>query len=302
MLVLPNVIQVWTNKPLTSYTIAMVLKIFTVCAFFLTANVAYGEAIAPQNEAPIASETPIVQQRFAAIQDCETCPKLVVIPPGEFVMGKDGPHKNEAPAHLVTIAKAFAVGMYEVTFDEWKACVAEQACGTKMPNDHDWGRGKRPVINITWTEATMYVAWLSKKTGHVYRLPSEAEWEYAARAGTITDFWWGDDIGVSKANCRNCGPEISHQSLPVNSFEPNPWGLYNVHGNVWEWTADCWNKTQDGAPSDGSARLTGDCRQKVMRGGSWYYFSKNLRSPWRFKNDGRVKSYGIGLRVLRELP
>jgi len=241
-------------------------------------------------------------QRYAGIKDCNACPELAIIPPGSFIMGKDGRHKNERPAHKVTIDKAYAIGLFEVSFDEWQACFDDGACGKTLPDDHHWGRGNRPVINITWFDTKSYLAWLSDKTGKTYRLPSESEWEYAARAGTQTDFWWGDDVGQGKANCRNCSAKVSHQSEPVGSFKPNPWGLYNVHGNVWEWVEDCWNPTHDGAPSDAQPRLEGDCRQRVMRSGSWYYFSKNIRSPWRFKNDARVKSYGIGFRVLRELP
>jgi len=241
-------------------------------------------------------------RRFAELKDCAVCPVLAIIPPGQFVMGKDGRFKNEGPARTVTIARAFAMGRFEVTFDEWQACFDEGGCGTQMPSDHGWGQGTRPIINITWFDAQGYLKWLSEKTAKTYRLPSESEWEYAARAGTQTDFWWGDQVGREKANCRNCGPKISHQSLPVDSFKPNPWGLYNVHGNVWEWVEDCWNPTQAGAPNNAQPRLNGDCRQRVMRSGSWYYFSKNIRAPWRFKNDARVKSYGIGFRVLRELP
>ena len=240
--------------------------------------------------------------RFAGIQDCPDCPELAIIPPGSFTMGTDSRHKYEKPAHTVTIDKAYAIGIFEVTFDQWQACFDAGECGEQMPDDHKWGEGKRPIINITWHDAKLYLKWLSNKTGKTYRLPTEAEWEYAARAGTETEYWWGDDIGKEQANCRNCAPTISHQSEPVDSFEPNPWGLYNVHGNVWEWTEDCWNKTYDGAPTDGSAWLTGDCRQRVMRSGSWYYFSKNLRSAWRAKNHAKVKSYGIGFRVVRELP
>lgn len=241
-------------------------------------------------------------KRFAGIQDCSACPELAIIPPGQFTMGNDGPHKYERPAHTVTFDKAFAIGMFEVTFDEWQACFDDGACGVEMPDDHHWGQGQRPVMNVTWADANAYAAWLSQKTKKTYRLPTEAEWEYAARAGTDSEFWWGDEVGLGKANCRDCGSEISHQSQPADSFAPNAWGLYNVHGNVWEWVQDCWNETHEGAPTDGTARLQGDCRQRVMRSGSWYYFSKNIRSAWRFKNDARVKSYGIGLRVVRELP
>lgn len=255
---------------------------------FLLAFVLIGTACAPLSA--------------ASIKDCEECPELAIIPPGSFTMGTDGRHKYEKPSHTVTIDKAFAIGIYEVSFNEWQVCLDEGACGTELPDDHNWGMGMRPVINITWHEAQLYLDWLSQKTGKAYRLPSEAEWEYAARAGTEGEFWWGDDIGKAKANCRDCGAKISHESLPVDSFTANPWGLYNMHGNVWEWTQDCWNKTYDGAPGDGSAWVEGDCRQRVMRSGSWYYFSKNLRSAWRAKNHSKVKSYGIGFRVLRELP
>lgn len=239
---------------------------------------------------------------WAGMKDCDVCPELAIIPPGDFVMGSDGPHKFERPSLVVHIDKAFAMGVYEVSFDEWQVCIDEGACGPDIPNDHNWGRKTRPVINITWAEANMYTDWLTKKTGNTYRLPTESEWEYAARADTITEFSWGDKVGTSLGNCRNCGPKISHKSLPVDSFKPNPWGLYNMHGNVWEWTQDCWNPNLEDMPNDGTARLTGDCRQRVMRSGSWYYFSKNLRSSWRAKNDARVKSYGIGLRVVREFP
>lgn len=241
-------------------------------------------------------------RRYAGIQDCAECPELAIIPPGDFTMGNDGPHKYERPTHTVTFDKAFAIGMFEVTFDEWRACFDAKACGAEMPDDHGWGQGNRPIMNVTWADTNLYVTWLSDKTGKTYRLPTEAEWEYAARAGTQSEFWWGDDIGVGKANCRNCAPKISHQTEPVDSFAANPWGLYNVHGNVWEWVQDCWNSTHEGAPTDGGARLEGDCRQRVMRSGSWYYFSKNVRAAWRFKNDARVRSYGIGFRVVRELP
>ena len=273
----------------------MYMKILSIVFFTVFAGTLRAESLTPLPD-------PSAPSRHAGIKDCETCPELAIIPPGEFIMGSDGPHKYERPAVLVKIDKAFMIGMFEVSFDEWQACFEDGACGAEIPNDHDWGRKNRPVINITWDETHLYLDWLSKKTGHIYRLPSEAEFEYAARAGSISEFWWGDKIGTSLANCRNCGPKISHQTKPVDSFKPNPWGLYNVHGNVWEWMADCWNPSHEEATPDGSARLTGDCRQRVVRSGSWYYFSKNLRSAWRFKNDGRVRSYGIGFRVLRELP
>ena len=234
-------------------------------------------------------------------KDCSNCPEVVVVPAGSFIMGGTSKYPNEGPAHTVSIAEPFAMGVYEVTFDEWQACFDDGGCA-RMPDDHKWGKGRRPVININWHEAGTYLQWLSAKTGHRYRLPSEAEWEYAARAGTTTAYWWGDEIGENLANCRDCKSKWSkHSSTPVGSYRPNPFGLYDVHGNIWEMTLDCWNKTHLGAPADGSARLEGDCQYRTMRSGSWYYYSKNLRSSWRFRNDARITSYGVGFRVLREV-
>ena len=174
-------------------------------------------------------------------QDCDVCPKLSVIPSGTFIMGSKSKYKHEKPAHKVTIAKPFAIGIYEVTFDEWEACFKAGGC-QKIPDDHNWGRGKRPVINITWQETKEYLAWLSKKTTQKYRLPSEAEWEYAARGGTTTEFSWGNEVGENNANCRDCKSKWSKKSsAPVGSFSPNPFGLYDVHGNEWEWMEDCWS-------------------------------------------------------------
>ena len=217
-------------------------------------------------------------------------------------VGRDGRYENEGPAHRVTITRPFAVGVYEVTFDNWQACFDDGGCAA-IPDDHKWGKGRRPVINVNWQEAQDYLEWLSQKTRQRYRLPSEAEWEYVARAGTTSNYWWGDEIGENLGNCRDCKSQWGkHGSAPVGSFSPNPFGLYDVHGNEWEWMLDCWTPNQIDAPTDGSARTDGDCGSRVMRSGSWYYFSKNMRSSWRFKNDARVKSYGIGMRVLRELP
>jgi len=233
--------------------------------------------------------------------DCEDCPELAVIPAGSYLMGAGGLYKREKPAHEVTIPRPFAMGRYEVTFDQWKACGDGGGCARK-PDDHKWGRGKRPVMNITFGDAKGYLAWISAKTGKTYRLPTEAEWEYAARAGTTTQFWWGDAIGSKKANCRDCAPTISHETYPVGTFEANPFGLYDVHGNVWEWVEDCWNPTYYNAPTDGSAWTESNCHFRTTRSGSWYYFNKNLRSASRSKFPAKAFSYGIGFRVVRELP
>ncbi len=235
-------------------------------------------------------------------RDCAECPEMVVVPAGRFIMGTDGRHKHERPAHPVAVERPFAIGVYEITFDEWRACLEDGGC-PRMPDDHNWGMGRRPVINITWHDTLPYLDWLSRKTGHAYRLPSEAEWEYAARAGTTTEFWWGDEVGENRANCRDCKSRWSGKGpAPVGSFDANPFGLYDVHGNQWEWMQDCWNPNHDGAPGTTRPRLDGDCGYRVIRSGSWYYFSKNSRSAWRYKNDVRVKSYNITLRVARDLP
>ena len=240
-------------------------------------------------------------------KDCPTCPEMVVVPKGVFVMGSNGRYKTEEPAHLVEIAKPFAIGRTEVTFDQWNLCLVDGGCELD-PDDHKWGKGTRPVMNVTWDQAVRYANWISARSGHTYRLPTEAEWEYIARAGTQTQFAWGDEAGgLALGNCRDCGAEISHQTEPVASFPPNPWGLYDTHGNVWEWVQDCWVPNYVGAPTDGSARIAPEeeagqpCKERVMRSGSWYYFSKNIRSRWRAKNNPGVRSYGIGFRLVREL-
>jgi len=233
-------------------------------------------------------------------RDCEKiCPEVVVIPAGHYVMGSD--EKAESPRVPVTIAKPFALGRFETTFDEFDACVDAGGCA-KKPFDRDWGRGRRPVHTVTLAEIEQYLGWLSKTTGHKYRLPSEEEWEYAARAGTTTKYWFGNIMIAGEVNCRDCATEWSAvKSAPVGSFKPNPWGLYDVHGNLNELVADCWNTSHAGAPADGSARTDGDCKSRVFKGGAWYYNPRAARSAWRARNDTRVASYVFGFRVLREL-
>jgi formylglycine-generating enzyme required for sulfatase activity len=247
----------------------------------------------------LAAEAPTPGTVF---RDCPVCPEMVVIPAGEFVMGSAAGEPQERPAHRVVLARPFALGRYETTFEEWEACVAEGGCAA-VPDDHRWGRGRRPIINVTFADAVAFTAWLSARTGRRCRLPSEAEWEYAARGGTTTEYWWGDDIGENRANCRKCGSEWSGiGSAPVGSFAGNPFGLYDTSGNVWEWMADCWTANYLDAPTDGQAVERPQCGDRVIRGGSWYYFSRLSRSAYRFRNDARVMSYGIGFRVLCELP
>lgn len=174
-------------------------------------------------------------------------------------------------------AKPFAVARFDVTFDDWDACVALGDC-RRVP-DADFGRGRQPVINVAWDDAQQYAAWLSRTTGKPYRLLSEAEFEYVARAGTLTAYPWGDEIGKNNANCAGCGSKWdSMQPSPVGSFAPNRFGLYDMHGNAWRWLQDCYHDSYKGAPSDGSAWTAGECARRVVRGGEWDGGPEGLRA------------------------
>ncbi|MGA8991411.1 MAG: formylglycine-generating enzyme family protein, partial [Rhodoplanes sp.] len=190
-------------------------------------------------------------------KDCAECPEMVVVPAGSFMMGSPQSEKGrtyyEGPQHRVTFSQPFAVGKYAVTFDEWDACVADGGCNGYKPSDADWGRGKRPVVNVSWNDAQAYISWLKRKTGRDYHLPSEAQREYVTRASTTTPFWWGSTISADQANYTEDGEAKSryrYQTAPADSFQPNPWGLFQVHGNVSEWTEDCWKEDYSGAPTD----------------------------------------------------
>jgi formylglycine-generating enzyme required for sulfatase activity len=238
-------------------------------------------------------------------KDCANgCPVMVVVPAGTFMMGapeSDADREDsEGPAHEVTIAKPFAVSTFAVTFAEWDACVAAAAC----PHVPDaWGRGTLPVINVSYNDAKQYVAWLSQVTGKAYRLPTEAEWEYAARAGAKTRYSWGDDPGTGNAVCDGCGSRWDvQQTAPVGSFKPNAFGLYDVHGNVWEWVEDSWHEDYDGAPTDASAWLhDGNQSIHVIRGGSWRNETRHVRAAARFGRNIHVRFDTLGFRVVRAM-
>ena len=240
-------------------------------------------------------------------RDCPACPQMVIVPAGSFMMGapasEEGSEEAERPQHLVTIGEAFAVGIYEVTFAEWDACVRDGGCGGHGPDDEGWGRGSRPVMNVSWENALAYTEWLTVETGEAYRLLSEGEWEYAARAGTQTARWWGESESkqCEYANGLDrfapCADGFDG-TAPVGSFQPNAFGLYDVLGNVWEWTADCWNESYSGAPDDGGAWRLGDCSTRVLRGGSFGHFPRFLRSAYR-SQPAAVRGYYLGFRVAR---
>ena len=237
-------------------------------------------------------------------QDCSTCPSMVVVPSGSFTMGSPagerGRDDDEGPQHGVRIAK-FAVGRFEVTFAEWDACVADGGCDGYSPKDKGWGRGNRPAINVSWDQAKSYVAWLTGKTGKPYRLLTEAEWEYAARAGTSSAFATGETIGASQAQLGGASGN-ARQTVPIGSFAPNAFGLHDMHGNVWEWVEDCWHDDYENAPEEGAAWLDandGACGFRIYRGGSWFNIASVLRSANRTGSPPDFSISNIGLRVAR---
>ena len=254
-------------------------------------------AVAPPST--VATQPAPLQQGLQNIaagsvfKDCNDCPEMVAIPAGSYAMGG---------SRQITISRQFAVGKTEVTFAQWDACVAEGGC-THRPDDRGWGRGSMPVMSVNWDDAKQFVGWLTRKSGKSYRLLTEAEWEYAARAGTTTEYYWGDrdsDIcryaSVDKGG-NGCG---TNQTSLVASKQPNAFGLYDMLGNVWEWVEDCYNDGVSGVPSNGAARTSGDCGLRVLRGGSWGTEPQNARAAYRNWNDtaSRYISFN-GFRVAR---
>jgi formylglycine-generating enzyme required for sulfatase activity len=250
----------------------------------------------------------------ASDQPCPICPEMVVVPAGGFLMGSPHNEPGREPTEGqvgVTFARSFAVGKYAVTFEEWDACVADGGCKGYRPNDQGWGRERQPVINVSWDDVDWYIAWLKQKTGKSYRLLSEAEREYATRAGKSSPFWWGTSITPRQANYDGstvyqgggAAGEYRQKTLAVDSFGANPWGLYNVHGNLWEWTADCWSSVNNGYPSDGGPRIDGaeDCDRRVKRGGAWDSEPKLLRAASRARSEQGLRTTDIGFRVARQL-
>ena len=247
---------------------------------------------------PVVGVAPKPGETF---RDCPQCPEMVVIPAGSFMMGSPEEKKNgyfeETPQLQVILPKPFAAGKFTVTFDEWQSCVDRGGCqSNKKPSDEGWGTGRRPVINVSWNDAKEYLAWLSKHTGKTYRLPSEAEWEYAARAGTDTRYFWGDDIGTNNAVCIGCGSQWDViQTAPVGSFAGNRFGLHDMHGNVWQWVEDCLNPIPDGVAG------TYSCVIRVLRGGSWMVIPERLGAAIRFRYPAHVRYKDFGFRVARTL-
>ncbi|WP_424070072.1 formylglycine-generating enzyme family protein [Paraburkholderia sp.] len=215
-------------------------------------------------------------------------------------MGNSTDDPSEKPPHRVSIGAPFAIGKYEVTADQWNACVAANAC-PHLSSENNSGKNA-PARDISWDDAQLYVKWLTKITGKPYRLPTEAEWEYADRAGTTTQYWWGDQMRKGNANCKGCG-DPWHQEGPENVglFAPNPNGLYDMNGNVWEWVTDCWHSSYKGAPADGRAWDEPNCDMRVIRGGSWREGADYMLTSTRFKYSGSVRQSQDGMRVAKDI-
>ena len=261
-------------------------------------------------------------------------PEMVQIPPKDvwqdesrrsFTMGSNE-DSDEEPPHQVTFSQPFRIGEYEVTFDEYQVFAyliegdggCEDLHKIKKPNDDGWGRGRRSVINVSWLDAICYTEWLNKrigwlneKTGKKFRLPTEAEWEYAARAGTSTKFWWGNEMKTQKAVCSECGSEWRGKSkgrstaeVDDSLFQSNGWSLFHFSGNVQEWVRDCWHENYEGAPEIGDISWGeengGDCSLRVIRGGSWGHFTGGARSTFRLRNFPDYGYDNIGFRLAQD--
>lgn len=297
------------------------------------------DASAAGSDAPGAPDrpewAPPVREDLQTFRDCEGCPVMVELSAGDYTMGApegeapadeipnrpEATERAERPQVEVTIEEPFAIGKYEVTFAQWDRCVEAGGC-EHDPDDEGWGRGDRPVIHVSRTDAKQYAAWLSERTGESYRLPSEAEWEYAARAGTETARWWGDELGEGRVPCDGCGTSWDGKSTaPVGSFPANPWGLHDMLSNVEEWTADCWHPSHAGHPGDGSARVESsewwraegweerrglECRRPVTRGGAFGHFPWTVRAAhryyyWPHPNWTEREGDARGFRLVREV-
>ena len=263
--------------------------------------------------APLSEEAAEETYLGNYFRECVTCPDMAALPVGGFAMGSPSGerarHAAEGPVTAIDITRRFAIATRETTFEQWDACVADGGCRAYAPPDHGWGRAAQPVVSVSFEDAQSYVAWLSRKTGQSYRLPSEAEWEFAARAGLSGAFAFGDRLTPQQANYNAAypygGPKARAlgRPTPTASFPPNAFGLFDMHGNVWEWTADCWAESHEGAASDGAPRTAngGVCDRRVLKGGAWNTGGWRLRSAHRIGKDAGAREFDNGFRVARDL-
>lgn len=249
---------------------------------------------------PLTWEMPADHPAFSTFTDCEGCPEMVAIPPGPTMIGalrsEKGSQSDERPAVPVEIRQAFALSAHEITFEQWQQCVDHGGCRGYQPDDEGWGRGERPVIFVSWDQAQEFAAWLSAKTGRAYRLPTEAEWEYACRAGAVSRYAFGDTASAEQINFgRNKGGTV-----PVGQYPHNAWGLFDMHGNVWEWVEDVWNSGHRGRPEDQRVRLDGpEPDTRTVRGGSWDDPQHRVTCASRNRKDRDQRENEIGFRVAR---
>ena len=266
-------------------------------------------AAAKQSEQPadtkVVTQPPTLNQLLEPVRDRlrngRRGPEMIELPAGTFSMGSARSllSPEEQPERQVEVGR-FLIGRYEVTFEEY--ALFASATGRRLPDNNGWGGGKRPVVNVKWSDAAAYAAWLSRQTGKKYRLPSEAEWEYAARAGTGTIYWWGYQPETNRANCFNCGSEWDGRSTaPVGSFEPNPYGVHDTAGNVMEWVADCFHGSYKGAPEDGRPWIAGECNQRMIRGGAFNKPADTMKSTKRLWNDENATLSNLGFRLARDV-
>jgi formylglycine-generating enzyme required for sulfatase activity len=265
------------------------------------AHAAASAAAAPVS-APASGNAPSAASEHAGAnesRDCAACPIVVTLPPGAFTMGNNTGDPSERPAHRVTIGQPYAIGKFPVTVEQWNACVDGGGC-PKLSADSNAIK-TNPARDLSWDDAQQYLKWLGKLSGKTYRLPTEAEWEYADRGGTTTRYWWGDQIRKGMANCKDCGdPWRADGPSDANAFPANPFGLYDMNGGVWEWVADCWQNTYKGAPADGRAWDDAACGARVIRGGSWREGGDYMTTTTRFKYSASVRQSQNGFRIARD--
>jgi formylglycine-generating enzyme required for sulfatase activity len=254
----------------------------------------------------------IANRQFDDCGGARWCPRMITLEAGDFVMGSDEKEplrdSDEGPRRR-THVRSFALGVFEVTFSQWFACVNDGGCEGYAPPEYAAGLDEHPVINISWRDAQRYTAWLSQRTGETYRLPTEAEWEYAARAGSLSAYPWGDtaDHGFANYGAEACcagvavGADRWLHTAPAGSFPANAFGLHDMHGNAWEWVEDCYSDSYADAPTDGSPRRADACARRILRGGSWLFGPNELRSAARRTHRSDVRTGSLGLRVARNL-
>jgi formylglycine-generating enzyme required for sulfatase activity len=268
-------------------------------AHALIAATVFGTAATQSLHAqPLTPEAERALNPQQSFRECSSgCPEMIVLPAGEFLMG--GSRSEETPQHKVVFARPFAVSKFHVTIDEWAACYLHGGCPSLT--DTRSGKGStNPAFGVSWFGAQAYATWISRITGRRYRLLTEAEWEYAARAGTITEYYWGDEVGKNNANCKDCGSQWDGAGTsPVGSFKPNAFGLYDMAGNAAQWVQDCWHDDYKRAPGDGSEWYDQFCNYRgVARGGGFDSLSVLIRAATRMRWNHDA---GFGVRVARTL-